>query len=96
MRVDLPAPLSPISPTISFLPTAKSMSRSAWIGAEEFLHPLEPHDVPVVRLWRVFDQAHFCRVLRHPANRKADQTACTGMRSWPHSAYQARVTSHSR
>ena len=39
ISVDLPAPLSPISPTISLRPTAKSMSRSAWIAPKNFCTP---------------------------------------------------------
>ena len=49
ISVDLPAPLSPISPTISLRPMASEMSRKRLHGAEVLLHVLEPHDVVVVR-----------------------------------------------
>ena len=39
ISVDFPAPLSPISPTVSFLPTEKSISRSAWIAPKNFCTP---------------------------------------------------------
>ena len=45
ISVDLPAPLSPIRPTISFRPMASEMSRSACTAPKYFLHVLQPHDV---------------------------------------------------
>ena len=39
IRVDLPAPLSPMSPTISLRPMAMSMSRRAWTAPKYFCTP---------------------------------------------------------
>ena len=39
IRVDLPAPLSPMSPTISLRPMAMSMSRNAWTAPKNFCTP---------------------------------------------------------
>ena len=36
--------------------------------AEEFLHPLKAHDVPVVRFWRALGQVQFCHPLLPPAS----------------------------
>ena len=49
ISVDLPAPLSPIRPTISLRPMARLMSLSAWIGPKNFCTP-SSRTTRVVRL----------------------------------------------
>ncbi len=61
IRVDLPAPLSPMRPTISLRPIAMSMSRSAWTAPKNFWTAFQPHD-----------RAEFGSLRRHssPSRRK--------------------------